>query len=915
MVSRDGVGMTSFSNTVSARLLRRFARAVWAHPRWFIYPQIFFALAGVLYTAAWLKLDMNRNHLVGSNLRQQRLYLKYQREFPRQDELVVLVQSGRRERNRQFIERLAALVAPQTNLFTGLFYKGDLTALGPKALLLAPTTDLQDMRQVLHEYRPFLQEFAQATNLNSLFLLVNKQFRAAPAEGSAATRSLIQRIPFLQRLIEQARLSLLRPGMPPSPGVEALFAGGQQAEQGFYLTFDQGRVYLLTVQPTSEALTPKAIQELRRLIGAIQTEVPGVNVGLTGEPVLDYDELRQAEHDSLVASIVALLLCSVIFIVAYGQVWRPFKAAVCLLLGLGYSLGFTTLAVGHLNILTITFAPMLIGLAIDFGIHFISRYEEEMRNRRTETEAIERATALTGQGTIMGGVTTAAAFLAMALTNFKGIQEMGIISGGGVLLCLIPMMTFLPLLLRRGRQNRRDHQIGPTGQRRLQIEVVWLRHPLLVAGITLLLCVGAAFEFPRVHFDYDLLDMQSPGLPSVIYEKTLIEATGSSALYGEVIADSAAQAREYEEKIKRLPAVARVQSAVDFLTNDQDRKLALIRAIKGEMAGIHFVPMDRTLVQVDPLSATLYDLTGYLWLADVLARQRDPALARQLVSLEEAVTEFRVEMLSGRPEIRRQLTRFQLAFFTDLHQTIEAIKTQDTTGPLRPRDLPRALRERFIGVTGKYLLQVYARSDLWRHANQRAFLHELDKAVPADKVTGTPSQLYEYTTLLKDSYEQAAGYALIAIALVVLLRFRSLVALALALLPVAIGATWLLGWMGLTGIPFNPANIMTLPLVVGIGVTNGIQILNRFAEEREASILAKSTGKAVLVSGLTAIAGFGSLMLARHQGIRSLGEVMSFGIAACMTAALMVLPALLRLLMRRGWALYPHGRQHGKTPG
>ena len=181
--------------------------------------------------------------------------------------------------------------------------------------------------------------------------------------------------------------------------------------------------------------------------------------------------------------------------------------------------------------------------------------------------------------------------------------------------------------------------------------------------------------------------------------------------------------------------------------------------------------------------------------------------------------------------------------------------------------------------------------------------------IPSDRVTGTPINLYYYTSLLKESYQQAAGYALIAIALMVLVHFRSLVALVLALLPVGIGTLWLLGLMGWGGIPFNPANIMTLPLVVGIGVTNGIQILNRFAEEQEPSILAKSTGKAVLVSGLTAIAGFGSLMLASHQGIRSLGEVMSAGIAACMIAALMVLPALLRLLMRWGWTISP-GERH-----
>jgi predicted RND superfamily exporter protein len=137
----------------------------------------------------------------------------------------------------------------------------------------------------------------------------------------------------------------------------------------------------------------------------------------------------------------------------------------------------------------------------------------------------------------------------------------------------------------------------------------------------------------------------------------------------------------------------------------------------------------------------------------------------------------------------------------------------------------------------------------------------------------------------------------------------------LALLPVVIGTAWLLGWMGLAGIPFNPANLITLPLVVGIGVTNGIQILNRFAEEQEPSILAKSTGKAVLVSGLTAIAGFGSLMLASHQGIKSLGEVMSVGIATCMAAALMVLPALLRVLMHWGWTLKPAGLPREKSLG
>lgn len=134
-------------------------------------------------------------------------------------------------------------------------------------------------------------------------------------------------------------------------------------------------------------------------------------------------------------------------------------------------------------------------------------------------------------------------------------------------------------------------------------------------------------------------------------------------------------------------------------------------------------------------------------------------------------------------------------------------------------------------------------------------------------------------------------------------HFRSLACVVLSLLPVLIGAVWMGGVMGWRGIPFNPANIMTLPLVVGVGVTNGIHILNRFAEERNPGILAKSTGKAVLVSGLTTIAGFGSLVLAEHQGIASLGFIMAVGTTTCMVAGLTFLPAVLNLLLRWGWRL------------
>jgi hypothetical protein len=276
-------------------------------------------------------------------------------------------------------------------------------------------------------------------------------------------------------------------------------------------------------------------------------------------------------------------------------------------------------------------------------------------------------------------------------------------------------------------------------------------------------------------------------------------------------------------------------------------------------------------------------------------------LSAQFLSLQETVERFRRNMNAGSDrevaENAEKLGEFQRALFNDLRTTFEALKNQDDSSGLRVEDLPGPLRSMFIGANGKYLVQVYPKKDVWARENQKEFIDQVTTVYP--DLTGMPVQLYVYTELLKDSYVQAAYYSLAAIVVLILFHFRSVSSVVLSLLPVVIGSIWLGGVMGLMGVPLNPANIMILPLVIGIGVTNGIHILNRYAEEQTPSILSRSTGKAVFVSGLTAIAGFGSLVLAKDRGIHSLGVVMAAGVTSCMVAALMFLPTLLNLMTRR----------------
>jgi hypothetical protein len=234
-----------------ARLLGKLAMAAIRHPRWFIYPQLALLLACVAYTVVFLQFDTNRDDLVGPNLKYHRNFLALQKEFPQQgNDLVVVVESDDTEKNRQFIERLAAKMTPETNYFRDVFYQHDLAAMGTKALFFVPENDLATIQTTLHNDMPFIRQFTQTTNLISFFEQINTDFRTAPAQANAQTESLVQALPVLTRILAQATASLQMPGKPPSPGVAALF--GSTDPSDIYITFNHGKIFLLTTHAPAD---------------------------------------------------------------------------------------------------------------------------------------------------------------------------------------------------------------------------------------------------------------------------------------------------------------------------------------------------------------------------------------------------------------------------------------------------------------------------------------------------------------------------------------------------------------------------------------------------------------------------------------------------------------------------------------
>ena len=255
--------------------------------------------------------------------------------------------------------------------------------------------------------------------------------------------------------------------------------------------------------------------------------------------------------------------------------------------------------------------------------------------------------------------------------------------------------------------------------------------------------------------------MQSKGLPAVVFEEKLLNSANKSVLYGAIVADSLADAVRLEAKLTNLSTVASVDLAgIDdmarYLTEDQSGKLEIVSQIKRDVAGIRFAKADTSPVKLKELQTTLFSFIGYTHLILAEIPKEEVELRKQVIAIRAAAATLNQQTRTlPTNETSLKLASFQQALFRDIRDTFDTIRTQDASGRLAVEDLPRTIRKRFVGTSGKYLVQVYPKKDVWQRENQEQFVTELRSVEP--NVTGTPVQLFEYTTLLKTSYQQAAA--------------------------------------------------------------------------------------------------------------------------------------------------------------
>jgi uncharacterized protein len=847
------------------------------------------AVAGMGIAQSRLTFHTSRSDLLDPNSAYNRRWLEYTKEFGDQEDVVVVVQGENREALVPVIEEIAGRLLRAPECFKSVFYKIDQTKLQSKGLYYLEPRELQDIEAFMSEADPVLRREWSALNLGGQLAWFCGQLERADVQQlqtvvRSAQREQSQALSILATALGQAG------GYhSPWPEIPAPTTRYADVPRGYLLTGDDrvGMLLLWLVKDNDGnfAEYAKSLGLLRDIVAQVKARHPETTVGLTGLPVMENDEMESSTSTMTQAGILSFVGVAVLYVAGFGCFRHPIMAVIALMLPMAWSFGYITLAVGHLNILSSAFGTIVIGLGSDFAVYHIAQYLRLRGQSLSTRDALLETARSVGPGITTGALSTALAFFVIGLTGFPGVAELGIVAGGGIVLCWVAAMTVLPAMI-QWYDNK-----WPLGRMPPPLDLyVWLKplldRPRLLVTSCLIGTALLSLGIGLLWYDHNLLNLQAVGLESVELEKQLLQRNSMSASFAVSIAATPEELVARKKEFLALPLVDSVREIATCVPERTEAKRPIIERIHRRLAD---VPHEPPTIPVIPLA----QLDG------VLARLQQFMVASARTTEVQSLQEVR-SLIGGlsEQEYFRRLSTFQQAMAADLLGRLHAVRSAADPEPPRCSDLPEGLVSRFVGRDGRYLMQIYSKADVWNMESMEQFVQQVRSVDP--DATGNPMQVYESSRQMKRAYEQAAWYALIMVVATVYLDFRSVRATALALVPLALAMLQLFGLMGLLNIPLNPANMIVLPLILGVGVDIGVHIVHDYHREPAPYRMSGSTTTAIVVNTLMNMVGFGSLMIASHRGIYSLGRVLTLGMTCNLLSGL-VMPSLLRLLqmMRR----------------
>jgi hopanoid biosynthesis associated RND transporter like protein HpnN len=832
------------------------------------------AVGGALYfTAQNLSINTNTDDLLSEELPFRQRNRERNAAFPQtQNELLVVLSADTADTADRAAERLVAALRAKPEQFEHVFYPQGDVFFRQNGLLYLDIASLEDLSDRLADVQPLLLTLYDDLSLRGLADVLKLALEAKGDEAAGLKTAL-------EAMAETAER--VGAGQPASLAWRELMSGR--------VATPADRRKLITVKPRYEfgSLEPaaEAIRAIRSAGRAAASPGDGeIRIRVTGGKALLQDELRSVQEGmGLVGALSVVLVIGLLWI-GLASVRLIVPVILTLVFGLLWNAFFATVAIGELNIISVAFAVLFLGLSVDFGIHFSLRYREAVAAGQAAETALRSAAADVGGALALCALAAAIAFFSFLPTAYRGVSELGLIAGVGMFIALFANLTVLPAMLAlfpvRAADAGRGAQIGRTARAAID------RRAQAIVGGAVLLAMLATIAVPFVRFDDDPMNLRNPDAESVATLFELLDDPTVQPYRASVLAKDLEAAASIAARARTLPGVDTALTVQDFIPDGQQDKLDVIDAM-----AIPFSAMAAPVVGIAPIDAE----TRRRAVADLRV-----ALEKMTTGSLSAAAARMAKALSGLDGSDDTLRRLEVALMGTLPRQLNALGESLQAGPVTLANLPEDLRARYVAADGRALVAIHPAGDSRRQEPRRRFVAAVQAAFPG--ANGGAVTIDAAGRAVIQAFKEAALYAFVLIVILLLVLLRSVRDMLLVLAPLGLAALLTVAATVVFAIPFNFANVIVLPLLFGLGVASGIHIVLRHRTDRSGQFLETSTPRAVLFSALTTIGSFCALALSTHRGTASMGMLLTIAITVTTVCTMVVLPALLALLDRRAAA-------------
>ena len=848
---------------IPSSLVHVFSEMLFRYSWWVIVFYMVLAAAGGYYTTQNLGINSNTSQMFDEDLpfRITRDHIK--KSFPIiEDNIVVVVSGAVPELVGSISDSITSHLNQYPEAFESIHQPTRDEFIRRNQLLFLDSGNLEDLSRQVLQSKPMLTFLSNHYSLKGLFSFLGLTMRFS------STEQLQNLVPLLAQMDQVLNATL--------KGKTEIMSWQNLMEDSTDNTH-YGFIQIKPILDYSKFRPAKpAMGVIRNITEQFHQE--GVTVRVTGKKAMSYEEMGSVIDGAVQASILALVMVSLVLWLGLRSIRLIAATLLTLLVGLTLTAAFSAWAVGHLNMISVAFAVLYIGLGVDYAIHVCLRFRELRRSDFSTLESLKVSIKDVGAALLLSTLSTAIGFYAFIPTDFAGVSELGIIAGTGMFISLMVTLTLLPCLIWKlsHLSNRRMQKDGFGPRFSLQ------NHRSLIRILTAAFAIVAIWLLSKSKFDYDPINLRNPKSESVATLRQLMANQDFTPWTLHVLASDSTELVQVSNDLKLLPEVDRVINIYSFIPVQQTTKRKIIDSIYtalGQVAvfppGLVQEPLENQLKAIDVFSALL---ASPLYSDNQVIMEFGGHLA-QLTKLNEA-------------ELESTIKAFEENLLGALPLAINDLKAGLNPQVISYRMLPAQIKQRWRSEDGTLRVQVFPKDHINSNHDMKRFAAAVQQVAP--NATGDLVVTIASGETVVSAFKQAILTALSAIFLLLILYLRNLRLTLYVLMPLLLAGVFTGAVTVLLGIDFNFANIIALPLLLGLGVDNGVHMVHRARTEQTiGNLLQSSTARAILFSSLTTLLSFGNLAFSPHRGTASMGWILTIGVGFVIVTTLIILPAFL----------------------